>query len=87
MSLVSCLYVSLLIKKNSSYALHQNYRYRLLSKHNIKGLNMKKTLLIMLTLAFTTIILSACSTIEGAGKDLQGVGQIISKEAKKAKKG
>jgi len=48
---------------------------------------MNKTLLTIIASAFCALILNACSTIDGVGKDLQGAGQSISKEAKKAKKG
>ena len=48
---------------------------------------MRKMIFITLFSAFALINLNACSTIEGAGKDLQGIGQVITKEAKKAKKG
>ncbi|MEH6455356.1 MAG: entericidin A/B family lipoprotein [Cocleimonas sp.] len=47
---------------------------------------MKKMILVTIISAFALLTLNACSTIEGAGKDLQGAGQVISKEAKKAKK-
>jgi len=46
---------------------------------------MKKTIAIMLTSIFCFLILNGCSTIEGAGNDLQGAGQVISNEAKKAR--
>jgi len=48
---------------------------------------MKKILITMMISVSSIIILNACSTIEGAGKDLQGAGQVISNEAKKTKKG
>ena len=48
---------------------------------------MKKILLTMMVSIFSVITLNACSTIDGVGKDLQGAGQSISQEAKKAKKG
>ena len=48
---------------------------------------MNKPILSMLFSAIILITLNACSTIEGAGKDLQGAGQVIANEAKKAKKG
>jgi len=48
---------------------------------------MNKILTTTIISMFYIITLNACSTIEGAGKDLQGAGQVISKEAKKAKKG
>lgn len=47
---------------------------------------MKKILVMILVSAFCILTLNACSTIDGAGKDLQGVGQVISKEANKAKR-
>jgi len=47
---------------------------------------MKKMIVVTLISAFSLLTLNACSTIEGAGKDLQGAGQVISKEANKAKK-
>jgi len=48
---------------------------------------MKKIITIMLISAFGLLTLNACSTIEGAGKDIEGFGQSIKSEAKKAKKG
>ncbi len=48
---------------------------------------MKKILLTLVITGFSVITLNACSTIDGVGKDLQGAGQSISQEAKKAKKG
>ncbi len=47
---------------------------------------MKRILLVTLISAFNLLTLNACSTIEGAGKDLQGAGQVISTEASKAKR-
>ena len=47
---------------------------------------MKKILTTMLIAAFSIITLNACSTIEGAGRDLQGAGQAISSEANRAKR-
>jgi len=47
---------------------------------------MKKIVLTIITSAFCILTLNACSTIDGVGKDLQGAGQSISKEAKKAKR-
>lgn len=47
---------------------------------------MKKILLSMLVSAFCIFNLNACSTIEGAGTDIQGFGQAIKTEAKKAKR-
>ncbi len=48
---------------------------------------MKKMIVTMLISAFGLLTLNGCSTIDGAGKDLQGAGQVISTEAQKAKKG
>lgn len=48
---------------------------------------MKKVIFTILISAFSVITLNACSTIEGAGKDIEGFGQSIKTEAKKAKKG
>jgi len=47
---------------------------------------MKKMIVVTLISAFSLLTLNACSTIQGAGEDIQGAGQVISKEAKKAKK-
>lgn len=46
---------------------------------------MKKITLMILISAASLLILNGCSTIEGAGKDIQGVGKIISKGAKDVK--
>jgi len=47
---------------------------------------MKKIIIVTLISAFSLLILNACSTIEGAGNDLQGAGQVISETAQKAQK-
>ena len=47
---------------------------------------MKKIVISIFTLSFILLGLNACSTIEGAGKDIQGAGQVIEKEASKAKR-
>lgn len=46
---------------------------------------MKKILITVMVSIFSIITLNACSTIEGVGKDLQGAGKTLSKEAKRAK--
>lgn len=43
-------------------------------------------ILITIISGFALLTLNACGTIEGIGNDLQGAGQVISTEAKKAKK-
>ena len=57
-----------------------------LTKQYIEGIKMKKMIVMTLASTFCMLTLNACSTIEGAGKDLQGAGQVISKEANRAKK-
>ena len=57
----------------------------LLTKLYKEGNRMKKMIVMTLVSTFCILTLNACSTIEGAGKDLQGAGQVISKEANKAK--
>lgn len=47
---------------------------------------MKKLITLIFAICFSVLSLSGCSTIEGAGKDIQGAGQVITKEANKAKK-
>ena len=47
---------------------------------------MKKTVINFFVLGFMLLGLNACSTIEGAGKDIQGAGQVIEKGATKAKR-
>jgi len=47
---------------------------------------MNKTVINIFVLGFILLGLNACSTIEGAGKDIQGAGQVIEKEATKAKR-
>lgn len=47
---------------------------------------MKKLIILTFSIAFGLFSLNGCSTIEGAGKDLQGAGQVISQEAKDAKR-
>ncbi len=44
---------------------------------------MKKLTIGLLALAFSLMTISACSTMEGMGKDIQRTGQAIEKEAKK----
>jgi len=39
----------------------------------------------MILTCFSLVSLNACSTIEGAGKDIQGAGQVIENEARKKK--
>ena len=46
---------------------------------------MLKKVMYIFVLGFSLISLNACSTIEGAGKDIQGAGQVIEKEAQKNK--
>ena len=48
---------------------------------------MKKIIAVMLISTFSILTLNACSTIAGAGKDIQDVGGAIENKAKKAKKG
>jgi len=56
------------------------------SNHEKKeGNQMKKGIGTVLFSIYCVFTLNACSTIEGAGKDLQNAGKIISKEAQKAK--
>ena len=47
---------------------------------------MKKVAILLLVTGFSLLSLNACSTIEGAGKDIQGAGQVIEKEANKNKR-
>lgn len=47
---------------------------------------MKKLLIVTLITAFSLLTLNACSTIAGAGKDIQDVGGAITDKAEKAKK-
>ena len=44
---------------------------------------MKKLIILLAVLAFSSISLSACSTVEGVGKDIQKGGKAIEKEAQK----
>lgn len=44
---------------------------------------MKKIIVVMLISAFSLLTLNACSTMEGAGKDLQKAGAAISQKAKR----
>mgnify|MGYP000206325542 CR=1 FL=1 len=46
---------------------------------------MKNIIATILISSFSLLTLNACSTIDGAGKDLQGAGQVISKGAKEVK--
>jgi len=46
---------------------------------------MKKILLVITISVFGIVSLNGCSTIEGVGKDLQGAGKNLAKEAKRAK--
>ena len=50
-----------------------------------REIKMKKIIITLLISAFSLVTLSACSTIDGAGKDLQGAGQVISEKANRAK--
>ena len=47
---------------------------------------MKKIAILIFVAGFSLITLNACSTIEGAGKDIQGAGQVLSQEAQKNKR-
>ena len=47
---------------------------------------MKKIVISIFALSLILLGLNACSTIEGAGKDIQGAGQVIENEASKAKR-
>ncbi len=47
---------------------------------------MKKIIVVTLISAFTLLTINGCSTIAGAGKDIQDVGGAISDKAEKAKK-
>lgn len=38
---------------------------------------MKRSLLVLLLLGFTTIILGACNTVAGVGKDVKSAGTAI----------
>jgi predicted small secreted protein len=49
-------------------------------------MKMVKRAIYIFALSFSLVSLNACSTIEGAGKDIQGAGQVIEKEAKGAKR-
>jgi len=44
---------------------------------------MKKLLISIMVFGLTLSTLNACSTIEGAGKDIKRAGQAIENEAKK----
>ena len=44
---------------------------------------MKKLFITFLVFGFTLSTLSACSTMEGVGKDIKRAGQAVEKEAKK----
>ena len=44
---------------------------------------MKKIIAVMLISTFSLMTINACSTMEGAGKDIQKAGAAISKKAKK----
>jgi len=46
---------------------------------------MKHSLLSILLSAFFLFTINGCSTVEGIGKDLQGAGRALSKEAKNSK--
>lgn len=46
---------------------------------------MKKMIFTGIVSVFFLLTLNACSTIEGAGKDLKGLGQSIESEASRAK--
>ena len=47
---------------------------------------MKKMILVALISVFSLLTLNACSTISGAGKDIQDVGGAISNKAENTKK-
>lgn len=47
---------------------------------------MKRIIVTMLISAFCLMTLNACSTIAGAGKDLQSAGKVITNGAEKVKK-
>lgn len=49
-----------------------------------KGNTMRK--LILLTIAGATLLVGACNTIEGAGKDVSSAGHAISQTAKDVSK-
>lgn len=44
---------------------------------------MKKLIITIITLSFTLVVVSACGTIEGAGKDLQRAGQVVEQKARR----
>ena len=44
---------------------------------------MKKIIISLFSITFLLMTISACSTMEGVGKDIQRTGQVIEKEAKK----
>ncbi len=46
---------------------------------------MKKMIVVVLISAFSLLTLNGCSTIAGAGKDIQDAGGAISKKAEKTK--
>ncbi|MGK0269764.1 MAG: putative small secreted protein [Cocleimonas sp.] len=48
---------------------------------------MKNIILMVLISGLGLLTLNGCSTIEGAGKDIQKAGEAISDKAKRAKKG
>lgn len=50
---------------------------------NNKGNKMKKKLVSVLVLSFAILTISACSTFEGMGKDLQRMGRAVEGEAQK----
>ncbi|MBS7458201.1 entericidin A/B family lipoprotein [Coralloluteibacterium stylophorae] len=44
---------------------------------------MKKTILMLLLAGFAASFLSACNTVEGAGRDVQGAGEAIEDSAQR----
>jgi predicted small secreted protein len=47
---------------------------------------MKKVILLLATLAFGSVTLTACNTVGGAGRDIERAGQKVQNEAAEHKK-
>ena len=48
---------------------------------------MKRLILISMLMMFTSATLTACNTVEGAGKDVQKVGEKVEQKAQDCKDG
>ena len=46
----------------------------------------RKLVLLLATLAFGSVALTACNTIQGAGRDVEKAGQKVQEEAKEHKR-